>query len=376
MRLREELGRLGLRIVFYPKFKFKFAYHNFDPKRKEPYFLVGNHASLYDPLYVGMNLKHYPYPVAANLLYTQPLMRFALTKIVTSIPKRKGQSDIQTIRSILKAFKEDKRGIMIFPEGNSSYFGEETPTDFQSTAKLVKKVGEDLVYARISGGYLASPRWGKFRKKGHFQIDYELLMSKEQIIEASLEQIEQVLSDAIKFNDYDWNRKEKIIYRSNQKAIGLESYLYYCPICHHSQTIETDKNDIYCHECGKIATINDYEFLEGLPFDNLVAWDHLQKEALRNILKEPVYSSGELLEIDFKKNKRISLGLSKLELIHQSLHIKTKNVEFSFPVKEIEGIVLTQKQYISFDVNNITYLLKLKDCKLFLDAITYLKENN
>ena len=373
MRLREELGRIGLRIVFYPQFKFKFAYHNFDPKRKEPYFLVGNHASLNDPLYVGMNLKHYPYPVAANLLYTQPLMRFALTKIVTSIPKRKGQSDIQTIRSILKAFKEDKRGIMIFPEGNSSFFGEETKTDYQSTAKLVKKVGNDLIYARISGGYLASPRWGKFRKKGHYQIDYELLMPKEQIETSSVEEIENVLSHAIKFNDYDWNREQKIIYRSKEKAVGLENYLYYCPICQGTQTIDTYKNDIYCHTCGKISTINDYEFLEGLPFDNLVEWDHLQQKALPNILKEPVYSSGELFEVNFKKNKRISLGLSKVELVHKTLHIKTKHVEFSFPIKDIEGLVLTQKQYISFDVSDKTYLLKLKDCKLFLDAITYLK---
>ena len=373
MRLREELGRIGLRIVFYPKFNFKFYYHNVDPKRKEPYFLVGNHASLNDPLYVGMNLKYYPYPVAANLLYTQPLMRFALTKIVTSIPKRKGQSDIQTIRSILKAFKEDKRGIMIFPEGNSSYFGEQTPTDFQSTAKLVKKVGEDLVYARISGGYLASPRWGKIRKKGHYQIDYEMLMTKDEIKDASLDYIEDILSKAIKFNDYEWNRKKQIKYRSNQKAEGLENYLYVCPVCHGYQTIETQKNDIYCHHCGKIATINDYEFLEDLPFDNLIAWDHMQKEALPKMLKEPIYSIGELYEVDFKRNKRISLGLSKVEIVNSILDIKTKNIELSFPINDINGTVLTQKQYISFDVKDKTYLLKLKDCKLFLDAITYLK---
>jgi translation elongation factor EF-1beta len=373
MRLREELGRIGLRLLFYPQFKFKFYYHSFDPKRKEPYFLVGNHASLNDPLYVGMNLKHYPYPVAANLLYTQPLMRFALTKIVTSIPKRKGQSDIQTIRSILKAFKDDKRGIMIFPEGNSSYFGEQTPTDYLPTAKLVKKVGEDLVYARISGGYLASPRWGKFRKRGHYQIDYELLMSKEQIKESSIEQIETTLKNAIVFNDYEWNRKEKIVYRSNQKAFGLESYLYYCPKCEHTQSIQTHKNDILCSTCGKGATINDYEFLEGLEFDNLIAWDHLQKKALPHILKDEVISSGELYVVDFKKNKRISFGLSLVRLKDNVLNLKTKTDEFNFSISEIEGTVLTQKHYISFDVKDKTYLLKLKDCKLFLDAIIYLK---
>ena len=57
-----------------------------------------------DPLYVAMNIKYYPYPVASNILYTNPIMKFGLNKIVKSIPKRKGQSDIQTIRTYIKCF--------------------------------------------------------------------------------------------------------------------------------------------------------------------------------------------------------------------------------------------------------------------------------
>lgn len=376
MKIREEIGRIGLKLIFYPKFNFKFTYENVDPKRKEPYFLVSNHASLYDPLYVGMNLKHYPYPIAANLLYTQPVMRFALTKIVTSIPKRKGQGDVQTIRSILKAFKEDRRGIMIFPEGNSSYFGEQTKTDFLPTAKLIKKVAEDVIYAKIDGGFLASPRWGKRRKKGTYQISYQLLIGKKDLADMDVLAIEKILQETIVFNDYNWNRREKIIYRSNQKAEGLERYLYRCPSCDGIQTLRTVHNDIYCESCGKIAHINAYEFIEGPPFDNLVAWGHFQEEAIPKIIEQKIQSEGNLFNVDFKRNKRIKLGYAKATLWNRMLELKSDRFEVVIPVESIEGVALTQRNFISFDYQLKTYMIKLEHCKLFLDAINYIKGEN
>ena len=67
--------------------------------------MISNHASLNDPLYVAMNIK-YPYPVASNILYTNKFIKFGLNKSLKSIPKRKGQSDVQTIRHILNTFNK------------------------------------------------------------------------------------------------------------------------------------------------------------------------------------------------------------------------------------------------------------------------------
>lgn len=376
MKLHEEIGRIGLKLVFHSKFKFKFTYNNFDKNRKEPYFLVCNHASLNDPLYVGMNLKYYPYPVASNLLYTKFWMRFALTKIVTSIPKRKAQSDVQTIRSILKAFKEDKRGIMIFPEGNSSYFGESTPTDYTSTAKIVKKINEDLVLAKINGGFFAAPRWGKTRKKGAFNIDYSVLINKENLKDLSVEEISEILEENIIFNDYEWNKINKVKYKSNIKAKGLENYLYVCPKCHGHQTIWTSKNDIGCEKCGKLAHINEYHFLEGLPFDNLISWDHIQQNELPNILKSKVYSKGKFYLVDFKRNKQHHLGFAETIIDKEKFILKTKNKTYEFLIENIYGVALTQKRNLSFDYDNETYLIDLYDAKLYLDILNYLKKGD
>ena len=373
MRIREEIGRLALKIIFYPKYHFVFTYENFDRKRKDPYFLIGNHASLHDPLFVEINLIHYPYPVAGNLLYTNPMYNFLLTRITKTIAKRKGQSDVQTIRGILNAFHKDKRGIMIFPEGNSSYFGEQSDVSYLTTAKLVKKVRHEVVLAKINGGYLAAPRWGKRRKKGDFHIHYKTLFTPEMIEAYSISEIEEILKQSIAFNDYDWNRKEKIIYKSKEKAYGLEQYIYACPKCSSIQTIHTKGNDVFCSKCGHIAHFNQYELLEGLPFDNLVEWDKMQKPLIPNALKNTLYSKGRLIKIDFAKQKRIVLGDMNISLEQGILRLVNQKHQHEFDVDYITGLVLTQKNFLSFDYGEDTFLIRINDPMLFLDSIHYLK---
>lgn len=373
MRLREEIARFFLKLIFHSKYRFKFTYENFDPKRQEPFFLIGNHISLNDPLYVGMNIKHYPYPVASNILYTHPVQRFALTHMVKSIPKRKGQNDVQTIRSILKAFHDDQRGIMIFPEGNSSFFGEQTKTDYQSTTKLIQKLKHDVVIAKNTGGYFAAPRWGKKRKKGYIHIHYQTLLTKKEIKEMHISEIEVILENAIAFNEYDWNRKEKIRYKSNHKAEGLEGYLYACPICKKIHTIQTKGSDIYCTNCGKIATINSYEFLEGLQFDNLVEWGKFQQILLPQVVKNKIMSLGTLYEVDFQKNKRHNRGNVEVILENKVVTMMNLKQQLEFHIDDIEGLVLTQKDFLSFDYKGLTFLIKIKDPMIFLDSIKYLR---
>lgn len=373
MRLLEEIGRLGLKIIFYPKYNFKFVYEDFDPKRKDPYILIANHPSLHDPLFVPLNLDKYPYPVTGNLLYTNPMYNFLLTKIAKSIAKRKGQSDVQAIRSILDTIHRKHRGIMLFPEGNSSYFGEQSDIPLFTTAKLIKKIKHEVVLAKINGGYLAAPRWGLRRHKADFHILYKPLLSSDEIKSLSIEQIEEVLNKSIAFNDYNWNREKKIIYNSHRKAFGINQYIYVCPKCNGIQTIKPHGNDILCNECGKIAHINPYELLEGLPFDNLIEWDKLQKKLIPEIIKKDIHATGRLIEIDFLKKRRIVKGDMKIILSNRIMILSNKKHQHEFHVDQIEGLVLTQKNFLSFDYGEKTFLIRISDPMLFMDSINYLK---
>jgi 1-acyl-sn-glycerol-3-phosphate acyltransferase len=346
---------------------------SFDLNREEPYFLIGNHASQHDPILVGMQLRPYPYPVAASLIYTNKWINFGLTKMITSIPKRKGQSDIQTIRSILKAFNEDKRSIMIFPEGNASYFGEQTDMDFMTTAKLVKKLKKDVVLAKINGGYLSSPRWGKKRDKPHFHIHYQMLLTKEEMEGMSVDDIELDIRNALKFNDYDWNRVNQFKYTGKNLSEGVERYLYVCPLCNATQSLSTKKNDIFCSHCGQIAHFNDFGLIEGLPFDNLVPWAKLQKTFIPSIIENEVRTSGFVNLIDFEKTKRIKLGEKQMIINKETFTMFDYQTSKQLLISKIESPVIIQNFNLSFDYEKDTYWIYMKDPMLVMDILTHLK---
>lgn len=372
MNTREKFLKPLLKLFYCSKFKFKIKNNDFDPKRTDPYFLIGNHASLHDGIYTSAFLKKYPYPVINAFMFVNKNMRFVLQKLIYSIPKRKGQSDINTIREMMRVV-DGGRGVMLFPEGNSSFFGEQSPIPY-ATVKLFKKFKLDVVVCKTNGAYLTIPRWGdKPTRNGLLELNFETLFKGNELENYSLDEIYNKLSEALKFNDFDWNRKERHLYNPKKRALGLENYIYVCPKCLKHQTIYTKNNDIFCKDCGHIAFFDAFSLLSGLSFDNLVEWDKLQKQQLGKIVKNVIYTEGSMFSVDMVKYESTPMGHADLEIIKNQLYVQNKMKEFVFDLEKINGLTLTKKNEVSFDYEKKTYLFKLKDPMLYYDVINYLK---
>lgn len=371
-----ETTRFLLKSFFNHRFKLIITCEDFSMDRVEPYFLVSNHEQLNDPLLIGMNLKYYPYPVASNTLYTNPVLRFALTKLVKSIPKRKGQADTQTIRLIRNAFYKDKRGIQMCPEGNSSYFGEQTPTDFTTTAKLIKKMKFDLVVGQFSGGYFAHPRWSDhYRKKAPIYLHYKRLFKGETLDQISVEDLANLLAKELAFNDYKWNEKVGITYKQKNKAEGSANFLYGCPKCHSIQTIYDKGNDIYCEKCGRIASIDEHHMYQSDHIKDMIEWGRKQKEWLKLHLNESFETKGKFYELLLDQQRRQLIDKkATIRIANDRLYIKSKSDTYNIHIKDISGAALTQQNKISFDDQNKTYLMKMNHAMLFFDLINLKKE--
>ncbi len=372
MNLKEKILRFFLRIFYNRKFKFEVNCTDFDPLRHDPYFLVGNHPCLHDGLFTAIHLDQYPYAVINAFLFVNRGMRFLLKRVIRSIPKRKGQSDIITIREIMRVVKKGK-GIMLFPEGNSSFFGEGSVMPY-STVKLLKKMKLDIIINKTNGAYLSAARWGnKSIKKGLLEINLQRLYKGEELEHMTLDEIYEGVSNAIKFNDFEWNKKRLHDYNPTSRAEGLEHYIYFCPKCRSAQTIHTQGNKIFCDNCGEIGHFNKYVLLEGLPFDNLIDWGKMQKENLPQIVNNKITSSGKFSKVDMIKYKSKLIGMVDMLIWEDKLFIFSDKVDLTFDVKQMDGLVLTRKNELSFDYYKDTYLMKLKDPMIFYDAIQYLK---
>ncbi len=370
LNIKESFYRLLVRLFYNTRFKFELHFNDFDPKRQDPYILIGNHPCLHDGVYTSMYLRKPPMPIINAFMFVNKTWKFILTKVYQSIPKRKNQSDIITVRSMMKVL-QDGRGVLIFPEGNSSFFGEQSEIPY-STVKFLKKMKKDVVIIKTNGAYMTAPRWCKVPTlRGLFELNFYTLFKGEDLEKLSLDEIYQGVQNAIAFNDFDWNRERKYKYRPTKRALGLERFIYLCPKCGNYNTISTKGNKVFCKHCGEIAHFNEYNMLEGLPFDNLVEWGKLQQAAIPNIAKDNLYTNGTMFDVDTEAYESTKIGYVDIELVERVLYVQHRLYEYSFDLDNIKGLALTKKDEVSFDYEDKTYFFKMQNPMLFYDVIKY-----
>jgi len=354
-------------------FEVEYVFGEIDIKKGDPYFLIGNHVLLSDAFFRNFAIKGYAVPVVNSFVYTNKMQKILITKFGDSIVKRKGQSDIQTIKDIKKYIKEG-RPVAIYPEGNASYFGE-TIESVYSTAKLIKSQKIDVLCVKTKGGYLAKPRWRNKRiNRAHIELETFQLFSAIELKEMSVEDIYKKMTDAYHQNDYEWNRKEQIEYLGKNRLEGSHRVIYGCPNCKSINRITSYGDSIHCTNCDSIGTINDFGFIEHSKFDNFVEWGKYQETLLTDNLKVLLDFEIELFKFDLFKFKRFSLGKAKLKYIDGHFLIKNDKINKEFNIKRIIGEVYSEAKDFSFDYEDETFMFRSEHPKLLLDITKLNKE--
>ena len=347
---------------------------DFNPKRKGPYFLIGNHVLPLDAFFSSFPIKGYGIPVASSFVFLEFWQRIALTHLVDSIVKRKGQSDIQTIRDIRRHVKKG-HVIQIYPAGNTSYYGDSTESTY-ATAKLIKLQKIDVVSAKTKGGYFAKPRWRDTRAKRPFlEIEMFTLFTAEEIKNLSVDEIFNIMKDSYYQNDYEWNKEAKIEYKGKNRLEGSHLVIYACPECNSINQMNSKGDTIYCEKCGSKSTINDYGFLEGSKYDNFVYWGKFQEELLLQNLDKEYEFDVEYLKLDLIKFKKEHIANGKMIFKNKVLYFQNKDINLQFDIKDMIGIVYTERDEFSFDYHNETFMFITEKPKLLLDITKYTKED-
>lgn len=330
---------------------------NVDFKREDSFVLLANHVYQNDVIKVALPFKRTPVFVSSEFLLSVKGLKILLNHVAMVIPKSKGASDIRTAKSLIRYVRKGYP-IMIMPEGDSTYFGE-TGYIEESTAKLIKKLGVDVITARHQGGFLAKPRWaiGK-RKRRYIEVTYKVAIKAEDIPSMTSEEIYEVIKKELYNNDYEWQREVMHPYGGVKLAEGLENVLYKCPECGAINTMTTDKNKLICTACNAEGKVNKYGFIEGYKFDNLVDWDKYQRDYIQEVREAKFSTTADLVFIDNKKFTRTKPEKISLAYHDGKLFIKGKVVE-EYSVSEIHNPVLTLRKNLSFDHDGVTYLMNL-----------------
>ncbi|MEG0832913.1 MAG: lysophospholipid acyltransferase family protein [Oscillospiraceae bacterium] len=251
---------------------------------KAPVLVLSNHQSNIDFLIAAIAL----YPIKLNFLVTTYFFHQSQLKWMLDtmgcIPKKQFIPDVHSIKQML-AVCERGDSIGIFPEGQVCYTGETCDID-ASIGKLVKKLGLTTVTVSIRGNHLTMPKWGAgITEIGKVEAKACVMMTSDEILESSVEEINKKIHGALEYNEYEWQRKTMAECKKGRTAQRLETILHRCPFCGTDFAMQSDKNILFCEKCGYSVRRNSYGFFEkncdrDVVFDNPVDWYHMQRDEI------------------------------------------------------------------------------------------------
>ena len=330
---------------------------DFSFRMRKPYVLLANHTYLFDVVHVPLRFPKTPFMIGSSNLFTKKTTRFLVSKIAPVISKAKGESDIKTIREI---FNVKKRGypIAIFPEGDTTYFGETGPIE-KATMKLIKKLKIDVYACTVKGGYLSRPRYAKGKRKNkHLELDYRKIIDADDLKTMDLNDIDTIVNDALDHNDYKYQRETMIPHPGKHLAEGMEDVVYVCPHCKAIDSIKTSGNTIRCAHCKKEGHVDKYGFIHGFVYDNLVDWNTFQKTYRGKLLASRLKTTATMYRNDRESSKRIPMGEVRLTY-HDGIFSFHGDVKMKIPVKDIENPTLTLRRDFGFAYEDTDYILKM-----------------
>ena len=256
-------------------------------KPNNPSIILCNHGSFMDFIYAAALLRKYkPHFIVARLYFYHSVLGWLLRK-VGAFPKSMFAMDMENAKNCLTVLK-NKEILAMMPEARLSTTGRFE--DIQgSTYSFIKKSGVDVYTIKISGDYLADPKWGEgFRRGAVVEAELDILYTAQEVQSLSLEQLKQGIEQRLSYDEFWWlQQRPKVRYRCRHIAEGLENILAVCPVCNGQHTLITKKNHVFCEHCGYLTAVdNRYQFDNGFGFADLRHWYDWQMALLKKEISE------------------------------------------------------------------------------------------
>jgi 1-acyl-sn-glycerol-3-phosphate acyltransferase len=307
---------------------------------------------------------------------------------VGAIPKTKAVANADIVRRIVGVIKQ-KGVIGIFPEAQRTWDGR-TINLVPQVPKLVKRLSLPVVAARIYGGYLSGPRWGRKDRRGKVLIEYSFAVGPDEAGKLELDEVVQRMEDAIRFDPDSWQREAQIPFKGSRNAEYLERVLFTCPSCLSIGNLRSKRDILSCSTCGYTVRYMDTGFLDAvegeLRFESVPQWNSWQAENLARLLDA---GKGNSIFSDVKARLWTGYMSRPLKLIERGdAEFRTEALLFrsasgtvrSFPMEEIEGVNVQNGEKLEFYFKNELFRLDFADPRTsaykWLRAILHMQGNS
>ena len=258
--------------------------------KKEPCLVLMNHSSFIDLEILASLL----YPRSFNIVATTDsfIGKNWLMHHIGCIPTKKFISDPTLVRDMMHTTKKLGSSVVLFPEASYSFDGTATPLP-DTIGKCVKMLGVPVVMIQTFGAFHRDPLYNNLQvRKVDVSTKMELILTKDDVAAKSDEEIGEIINDKFSFDNFKWQKENKINISEPFRADYLNRVLYKCPVCGEEGEMKGEGIHISCKKCGKTYTLDEYGYLtsEGeCRFDHIPDWYRWQREEVRSEIERGEY---------------------------------------------------------------------------------------
>jgi len=256
-----------------------------------PYLMLVTHASMVD---FNLMLKA-THPNRVNNVmtiegfntYTEPLMR-SLGVLGT----RKFITDLHLIKNMKYCVDKLKNIFVLFPEARYSLDG---CTSYlpPSLGKMAKMLGVPVVVLMIHGNFVTCPQWNKKNKKTYVEAEQKLIVTAEETKTLSVAEINQRIAENFVYDDFAWQKENRIKIDDSGRADGLHSLLYKCPSCKIEGKMHSGGTKLWCDHCKKSWEMDEYGELHATEgeteFSHIPDWSNWERACVREEIENGTY---------------------------------------------------------------------------------------
>lgn len=297
-----------VRIVCIPtlrKTKFTYTEERMELVKNQPCLILMNHSSFTD-----MKLAYgIFYPKKLGIVTSVDAMTGILGKLMRLLgctPTHKYVADVSLVKDMEYMLKKNRTSVLMYPEAGYSFDGCATTLP-KKMGVLMKRLGVPVVTVITQGAFHRDPLYNMLQIRDvKVRAHVKCIATAEEVKEKSVDELNALLAESFSFDNFAWQRENRIAIDVPFRADGLHRILYKCPRCGSEKRMEGKGIHLTCHACEKQWTMDEYGQLSAkdadTEFPHIPDWYQWQRECVRKELEDGTYCLDTEVDIAVQVN--------------------------------------------------------------------------
>ena len=284
---------------------------------KPPFILLCTHMAFID--FKVTTAALFPWRSSYIVAIDGFIGREALLRHAGGVLKRRVTADVNLIRHIKTILHGYGDVVTIYPEARYSLIG--TPAIIPgSLAKMIRVFKVPVAMLRMHGNYLGSPVWNLRERGNRIEAEMFRLFSPQELDTLSLEQIQGRIEEAFSYDEYRWQRENRVRITDPRRAEGLHRVIYHCPSCKTDHLMSSRGAILRCDACGREWRMDEYGVMEALEgeteFSHLPDWYEEQVRLVREEIDRGQYRFEDQVRVESLVNRKGYYDLGTARVVH------------------------------------------------------------